>query len=737
MVRVAVRLQKAPTTHLFGFRLSEATRALSSVGSGADFSKPVDVALPPPSPKLIVSLMEVYDLSTALYRRTRIQDSLACEAWLRSRILNQVVQSAHPAKPGDEVSGTVHVEGASSLKVWLHPRCSGPVELLLWAPDSDWKRTFKGVVRASDVTSSDSKGKLWSKGETVDVSGNTLKYKWVVPKDMAPAEAAKHWGFCFSVSATGVSKSQQLRALAEAEEELRTSLKPLLTCWEEGRDRALLDLVSNRVDKGRDEWGRSAADLKPEAVFLLSPAEEIRYNALAVANIEETRFRFELLRLFNERVRKVLHMVDLNADRPWTMGFKLNALRRCVFADVKRRVLEEALQKTRGSRSCRSIVLDNFKASESEVRKEFDPDTSKCVFVQAFDLLKTEPSEALRTPSSGSDRVFSVNFKGEGGIDAGGVYREGLQRIMEDLFSTRFSLLIPCPNAAMRAGDNSAAFVPNPRHRSALAMEQLEFVGKLMGLSLRFKSSLPFRFPALIWKLVCGETPDEEDLVAMDSLVGEGLKALRERKGVETEEQFAAAFGEMGFVADSVTGDRHNLTPAGPAQRVTLANHERYIKKLLEFRLHEFDAHVAAIRRGLAQLVPTAALRLFTWSEMEVLVSGRPEIDIDLLKRHTSYSGFSKDDAVIKRFWRVLEGLSEQERSMYVRFAWGRSRLPTGESWSNQHQISRHHGSDPDKQLPMAHTCFFSIELPAYTTEERMRWGILTSIHFGGGILNG
>ena len=39
--------------------------------------------------------------------------------------------------------------------------------------------------------------------------------------------------------------------------------------------------------------------------------------------------------------------------------------------------------------------------------------------------------------------------------------------------------------------------------------------------------------------------------------------------------------------------------------------------------------------------------------------------------------------------------------------------------------------------VQVSHTCFFSVELPPYTTEERMRKGLLTAIHFGmGGILN-
>ena len=39
-------------------------------------------------------------------------------------------------------------------------------------------------------------------------------------------------------------------------------------------------------------------------------------------------------------------------------------------------------------------------------------------------------------------------------------------------------------------------------------------------------------------------------------------------------------------------------------------------------------------------------------------------------------------------------------------------------------------------RLPVAHTCFFAIELPEYASEEEMRHGIMTCIHYGvGGIL--
>ncbi len=143
------------------------------------------------------------------------------------------------------------------------------------------------------------------------------------------------------------------------------------------------------------------------------------------------------------------------------------------------------------------------------------------------------------------------------------------------------------------------------------------------------------------------------------------------------------------------------------------------------------------MRRGLACVVPTRALRLCTAHELEVLVAGESEVDLDYLKQHSKYDGFSgPDDVIVKRFWRVFSSFSNTDMAQYVRFAWGRSRLPPrGAKWTHPHTLTR--SKDRDDRLPIAHTCFFSIELPAYATDERMKQALLTAIHYGvGGILN-
>jgi len=78
-----------------------------------------------------------------------------------------------------------------------------------------------------------------------------------------------------------------------------------------------------------------------------------------------------------------------------------------------------------------------------------------------------------------------------------------------------------------------------------------------------------------------------------------------------------------------------------------------------------------------------------------------------------------------------LHDFSPVERQLYLRFVWGRSRLPlTSKDFTQKHtiEIMRQTQTEADKMLPVAHTCFFSIELPRYTEYDILREKLLYAI---------
>ena len=153
---------------------------------------------------------------------------------------------------------------------------------------------------------------------------------------------------------------------------------------------------------------------------------------------------------------------------------------------------------------------------------------------------------------------------------------------------------------------------------------------------------------------------------------------------------------------------------------------------MVEYRLHEVDTQVAAIRRGMGTIVPVQLLPLFTWQEVELQVCGRRDVNVDFLKANTDVSRVRGSHTHVDMMWDVLREFTPKERELFLRFVWGRSRLPlTTEDFKQKFAVipfqMRGQG-DVDRMLPMSHTCFFQLELPRYSSKEVMKQRLLVAI---------
>ena len=100
-------------------------------------------------------------------------------------------------------------------------------------------------------------------------------------------------------------------------------------------------------------------------------------------------------------------------------------------------------------------------------------------------------------------------------------------------------------------------------------------------------------------------------------------------------------------------------------------------------RLHECDAQIAALRRGLCTGIPSQLLQLWTANECALRVAGDPDIEVADLKKQTRFRRVAGGSAAAGRqreveamFWQCVERMSMSERSLLLKFAAGRLRLP-------------------------------------------------------------
>ena len=103
---------------------------------------------------------------------------------------------------------------------------------------------------------------------------------------------------------------------------------------------------------------------------------------------------------------------------------------------------------------------------------------------------------------------------------------------------------------------------------------------------------------------------------------------------------------------------------------------------------------------------------------IEARACGAKEIDIDRLKSITKYVSCDANHEIVQRFWRVFESWTHEERGLYLKFVWGRNRLPVDLSRISRSHEVRLYTNMNETGFPQAHTCFFQLDIPFYRTDE-------------------
>jgi E3 ubiquitin-protein ligase HECTD3 len=122
------------------------------------------------------------------------------------------------------------------------------------------------------------------------------------------------------------------------------------------------------------------------------------------------------------------------------------------------------------------------------------------IFVQVYKSLGDHArSDAIFRGSS--DKWFSVTLEGEHASDAGGVFRETISNISDDLMSERTPLFIRTPNNKEEVGDLRDVWMPNP---SCQRFELFEFVGRLMAGAIQTDENIVVQLSPFVWRRIGG-----------------------------------------------------------------------------------------------------------------------------------------------------------------------------------------------------------------------------------------
>lgn len=290
-----------------------------------------------------------------------------------------------------------------------------------------------------------------------------------------------------------------------------------------------------------------------------------------------------------------------------------------------------------------------------------DADCSRTVFGQMCASWQVLGPEDLLL----HQRIWKVKFVGESVDDCGGGYSESIAEMCDELQNGSLPILIQTPNGRDDTGVNRDCFIINPTATSHTHLNMFRFLGALMGIAVRTGSPINLCLAPPVWKQLVGLPLTLNDLSEIDSDYVQGLLYIRDNP--------EACVG-IEFMAPSSTGEGVRLHRS--CTHLTLDNTQEYVRLSTQFRLHEFDLQTQALREGMAKVIPVPLLSLFTGAELETMVCGSREVSISLLKSVTSYKGIDPTAPLCRWFWEVMEDFNQTERALFLRFVWGRTRLP-------------------------------------------------------------
>lgn len=145
---------------------------------------------------------------------------------------------------------------------------------------------------------------------------------------------------------------------------------------------------------------------------------------------------------------------------------------------------------------------------------------------------------------------------------------------------------------------------------------------------------------------------------------------------------------------------------------VTEENKQEYVRLVTEHRLTgSVKEQLENFLVGFHDIVPPELISIFNEQELELLISGLPEIDVDDWKANTEYHSYSPSSPQVQWFWRAVRSFDKEEKAKLLQFITGTSRVPLNgfRELEGMHGFSRfniHRDPTSKDRLPSSHTCF-------------------------------
>lgn len=325
------------------------------------------------------------------------------------------------------------------------------------------------------------------------------------------------------------------------------------------------------------------------------------------------------------------------------------------------------------------------------------------VFEDSYERIMKLSGEELK-------QRLNIRFDGEEGLDYGGVAREFFFLLSHEIFSPAYCLFEYSSHANYTLQISPHSNI-NPEH-----LDYFRFIGRVIGVAIFHQKFVDAFFVSSFYKQILGMQITLEDMESVDADVYKNLQWMLDNDVSAVGAVFAIDDEQFGIVKEEP------LIPNGQSTLVTNDNKTDYVDLLVRWRIvNRVEEQMQSFLAGLFDIIPRSLLMIFDDREMELLIGGIAEIDVDDWINNTVYRDCSFEDQMVSWFWRcVKDEFDDEKRARLLQFSTGTSRVPVngfkdlqGSDGPRKFCIQKMPDLSP-MSLPRSHTCFNRIDLPVY-----------------------
>uniref|UniRef100_A0A8D3CYF4 E3 ubiquitin-protein ligase n=1 Tax=Scophthalmus maximus TaxID=52904 RepID=A0A8D3CYF4_SCOMX len=309
-----------------------------------------------------------------------------------------------------------------------------------------------------------------------------------------------------------------------------------------------------------------------------------------------------------------------------------------------------------------------------------------------------------------------VEFEGEKGLDYGGVAREWFFLMSKEMFNPYYGLFeySATDNYTLQINPNSG--LCNEDHLS-----YFKFIGRVAGMAVYHGKLLDAFFIRPFYKMMLQKPITLQDMESVDSEYFNSLMWILENDPTDLDLRFTIdeeLFGQT---------HQHELKLGGAEIVITNENKKEYIHLVMQWRfVNRIQKQMTAFKEGFFELVPQDLIKIFDENELELLMCGLGDVDVNDWRENTKYkNSYCSNHVVIQWFWKTVLLMDAEKRIRLLQFVTGTSRVPMNgfaELYgSNGPQLFTIEQWGTRDKLPRAHTCFNRLDLPPYESFEELR----------------